>query len=101
MRATLNIPDDLLAEVQEISGEKSKTKAITIALQEFIRQKKIKELISLRGKIKIGYDWEKEEKLEMEAQKAGRSFLKNKNKVLVDTNIWIEFFCPKSEFELS
>ena len=69
MRATLNIPDNLMEEVQKISGEKSKTKAITIAMQEFVRQKKIKELISLKGKIKIEYDWEKEEDLEMEAQK--------------------------------
>jgi metal-responsive CopG/Arc/MetJ family transcriptional regulator len=68
MRATLNIPDNLMEEVQKISGEKSKTKAITIAMQEYIRQKKIKELISLKGKIKIEYDWEKEEGLEMEAQ---------------------------------
>lgn len=40
MRATLNIPDDLIAEAQQATGEKSKTKAITIAIQEFIRQKK-------------------------------------------------------------
>ncbi len=69
MRATLNIPDDLLAEVQKISGEKSKTKAVTIAMQEFIKQKKIKELIALKGKVQIHYDWEKEEELEMKAQK--------------------------------
>jgi metal-responsive CopG/Arc/MetJ family transcriptional regulator len=69
MRATLNIPDDLLTEVQKISGEKSKTKAITIAMHEFIKQKKIKELIALKGKVKIDYDWEKEEELEMKAQK--------------------------------
>jgi len=53
MRATLNIPDDLLEEVQKISGEKSKTKAITIAMQEFVRQKKIRQLIALAGKIEI------------------------------------------------
>ncbi|MBZ0156074.1 MAG: type II toxin-antitoxin system VapB family antitoxin [Alphaproteobacteria bacterium] len=53
MRATLNIPDDLIAEVQKATGEKSKTKAITIAMQEFVRQKKIKELLALRGKIQI------------------------------------------------
>ena len=53
MRATLNIPDNLLSEVQRISGEKSKTKAIIIAMKEFIRQKKIKELIALSGKIQI------------------------------------------------
>jgi len=75
MRATLSIPDDLLAEVQKISGEKSKTKAITVAMREFIRQKKIKELISLRGKITIDYDWEKEEKLEMGAQKRREKLL--------------------------
>lgn len=69
MRATLNIPDDLISEVQKISGEKSKTKAITVAMKEFIRQKKIKELIALRGKVRVDYDWEKEERLEMEAQR--------------------------------
>ncbi len=69
MRATLNIPDELLFKVQKITGEKSKTKAITIAMQEFIRQKKIKELIALRGKIQIDYDWKKEEEREMKAQK--------------------------------
>ena len=69
MRATLNIPDDLLAEVQKISGEKSKTKAITTAMQEFIKQKKIKELIALKGKVQIDYDWQREEELELKAQK--------------------------------
>ncbi|MFA5353234.1 MAG: type II toxin-antitoxin system VapB family antitoxin [Thermodesulfovibrionales bacterium] len=53
MRATLNIPDDLLAEVQKLSGEKSKTKAIVSAMEEFVRQNKIKKLLSLRGKVAI------------------------------------------------
>lgn len=68
MRATLNIPDDLIAKVQEITGERSKTKAIVIAMKEFIRQKKLKELIALKGKVQIDYDWEKEEELEIKAQ---------------------------------
>ncbi|MEW6117421.1 MAG: type II toxin-antitoxin system VapB family antitoxin [Nitrospirota bacterium] len=68
MRATLNIPDNLIAEVQKLSGEKSKTKAIITAMEEFVRQKKIKELLALRGKIQIDYDWEKEEELEMKHQ---------------------------------
>lgn len=69
MRATLNIPDTLMSEVQKLSGEKSKTKAIVIAMEEFVRDKKIKKLLSLRGKIQINYDWEKEEELEMQAQR--------------------------------
>jgi len=66
MRATLNIPNDLLAKVQEITGEKSKTKAITIAMKEFVRQKKVKELISLRGKIQIEDVTDELERLEIE-----------------------------------
>ncbi len=69
MRATLNIPDDLLSEVQKIAGEKSKTKAIITAMREFIKQKKTEELIALRGKVKIDYDWQKEEEFEIAAQK--------------------------------
>lgn len=69
MRATLNIPDELISEIQKISGEKSKTKAIIIAMKEFLRQKKMKELIALRGKIEINYDWQKEEAIELKGQK--------------------------------
>ncbi len=69
MRATLNIPDELIAEVQRLTGAKSKTKAIVMAIEEFIRQKKIKKLLSLKGKIQIDYDWEKEEEFEIEAQR--------------------------------
>ena len=69
MRATLNIPDDILAEVQKISGEKSKTKAIIIAMKEFIREKKIRDLIALRGKIQIEDVTEELEDLELEKMK--------------------------------
>ncbi len=75
MRATLNIPDKLFSEAQKITGEKSKTKTVVIAIQEFIKQRKIKELIALRGKIQIDYDWEKEEKFEIEAQKKREKLL--------------------------
>ncbi len=69
MRATLNIPDDLLSEVQRITGEKSKTKSIVVAMKEFVRQKKIKELIALRGKIKIDDVTEELENLEIQEMK--------------------------------
>lgn len=68
MRATLNIPDDLISEVQKATGEKSKTRAIVTAMQEFIGQKKIKDLLALRGKVNIDYDWQKEEEREIKAQ---------------------------------
>lgn len=65
MRATLNIPDELVSEVQKISGEKSKTKAIVVAMKEFVRQKKVKELLALRGKIQVEDVTEELEALEI------------------------------------
>ena len=78
MRATLNIPDDILSEVQKIAGEKSKTKAIITAMREFIKQKKIHDLIALRRKIKIDYDWQKEEELEIAAQRKREKLIERK-----------------------
>ncbi len=78
MRATLNIPDDLMKKVQKISGETSKTKAITTAMREYIRKEKIKRLLSLRGKIQLDYNWEKEEELELKAQRKREKSLERK-----------------------
>ena len=68
MRATLNIPDELIAEVQNITGAKSRTQAVVTAIQEFIRKKRMEQLLALKGRVEIDYDWEREEKLELEAQ---------------------------------
>jgi hypothetical protein len=38
-------------------------------MKEYVKEKKIQGLIRLRGKIAIDYDWQKEEDLELKAQK--------------------------------
>ena len=53
MRATLNIPDKLLAEVQKAAKKSSKTEAIVTAMEEFVRRRKIEALLALKGKIDI------------------------------------------------
>ena len=67
MRATLNIPDDLINEVQRLSGQKTKTRAIVTVMEDYVRRKKMAELLALRGKISIDYDWEQEEAVELKA----------------------------------
>ena len=67
MRATLNIPDDLLNEVQRISGQKSKTKAIVAVMEDYVRRQRMQSLLALRGKVQIEYDWELEEERELKA----------------------------------
>jgi metal-responsive CopG/Arc/MetJ family transcriptional regulator len=78
MRATLNIPDELIEEVQDITGTKSKTKAIITAMEGFIRQQKVKELIQCKGTIDIDYDWEKEEEAEIQTQRQREDLIERK-----------------------
>ncbi|MBI5234702.1 MAG: type II toxin-antitoxin system VapB family antitoxin [Deltaproteobacteria bacterium] len=68
MRATFSIPDNLLNEVQAMANEKSKTKAVVIAMREFVKAKKAERLLALKGMVAIDYDWEKEEALELKKQ---------------------------------
>lgn len=67
MRATLNIPDELIAEVQRLSGQKSKTGAIVTVMEEYVRRRRMEELLALRGKVQIDYDWQREEEREIAA----------------------------------
>jgi hypothetical protein len=67
MRATLNIPDELIDEVQRLTGEKTKTQAIVTVMEEYVRRKKMEDLLALRGKVAIDYDWEREEEAELKA----------------------------------
>jgi len=68
MRATLNIPDDLISEVQRISREKSKTRAIVTAMETYVKDRKMAGINSLREKMTLDYDWRKEESAELRAQ---------------------------------
>lgn len=67
MRATLCIPDDLVSEVQRLSGKKTKTQAIVTVMEEYVRRRKMEDLLALRGKISVDYDWEQEEMAELKA----------------------------------
>lgn len=67
MRATLCIPDALINEVQRLSGKKTKTQAIVTVMEEYVRRRKMEDLLALRGKIAVEYDWEREEDAELKA----------------------------------
>lgn len=67
MRATLNIPDELISEVLRLSGQRSKTGAIVSVMEEYVRRRRMEDLLALRGKVQIEYDWQREEELEMAA----------------------------------
>lgn len=68
MRATLNIPEDLISEVQKLTGKTSKTGAIVTAMQEFVREKKLGKILDLRGKVKIADVTKELDELELKEQ---------------------------------
>ncbi len=56
MRTTLDLPEELLKEAMLVSNIKTKTKVITIALQELIRKSQISELKKYKGKVDLDID---------------------------------------------
>jgi hypothetical protein len=72
MRTTLNIKDDMMDALLKRTKSKTKTKAVEVALQEYLEKKAIEELIALSGNIHIELDWEKEEEAEVNGYKNHR-----------------------------
>ena len=65
MRTTINIRDNLMDRLLAGTKSKTKTKAVEIAIKDYIEKKSIEDLLSLSGKIDIDPDWEKEEEAEL------------------------------------
>jgi len=51
---------------------KTKTKAVEVAIKEYLEKKAIEELIALSGNIHIELDWKKEEEAEVNGYKNHR-----------------------------
>lgn len=56
MRTTLDIPAELLEEARSLLGFKSKTDTVVLSLQELIRRRRIEELKSMMGNVKLEID---------------------------------------------
>lgn len=56
MRTTLDIPEPLLEEARHILGFKSKTDTVVLALQELVRRRRIEELKSVLGSVRLEID---------------------------------------------
>ena len=56
MRTTLDLPENLLAEARKVSGARTKTETIIIALQALIKAKKLRDLWELSGKMSLDLD---------------------------------------------
>jgi Arc/MetJ family transcription regulator len=68
MRTTMSLDEGLIKELMKVTGARTKTAAIHLAIAEFLRRKKIEGLLALEGKIQLDLDWRELEELEVKAQ---------------------------------
>lgn len=62
MRTTLDIPEELIKEAQELLQFQSKTDVVILSLKELIRNRRIEELKKLAGQIDLKIDLKKQRK---------------------------------------
>jgi len=58
MKTTLDLPEDLLKKAMKLSNRKTKTSTIILALEEYIRRKKLERVISMEGALHFSEDME-------------------------------------------
>jgi Arc/MetJ family transcription regulator len=56
MRTTLDLPMDLVDEARDALGFKSKTDTVVLALRELVRRRRLDELKSLLGRVRLDVD---------------------------------------------
>ncbi len=56
MRTTVDLPEKLMEEAQRVSGTKTRTSTLILALQRLIDTKRVDDLRSLRGRLKLDID---------------------------------------------
>lgn len=57
MKTTLNIPEELLDKAMSLSRHRTKTETVIVALQEYIRLKKIEKILEYEGKLQFEDTW--------------------------------------------
>jgi metal-responsive CopG/Arc/MetJ family transcriptional regulator len=70
MATTVTLSSDLIEEVKLITGKPTKAEAVRQALTEYVRSRRRKDLLELRGKVSIRYSNEQIEALEDEEDRS-------------------------------
>ncbi len=61
MRVTIDIPEEVLAEAVKYTGRTKKSPAITAAVSEYVRMRKLREFADKLGTGEIGFSMTNEE----------------------------------------
>jgi hypothetical protein len=55
IKKTVNLPKELLDEAVKLSGAQTQTLAIVLALEEYVRKKRLDALLTLKNKGKVTF----------------------------------------------
>lgn len=53
MRTTVTLDNKLLETLQEVSGTKTKAKAVVMAVKDYLQRKRVSKIKELKGKLKF------------------------------------------------
>ena len=70
MRTTIDLPDGLIEDVARLTGTRKKKDALRIALEEYVRNKRIEALLALPGTVDFDYVRPEMEEAELEESQA-------------------------------
>ena len=66
MRTTINLKDKIVEEVMHMTGAKNKSQAINEALEAYVREKRMKKLLELKGKLNLEENWKALREMELD-----------------------------------
>ena len=58
MRTTLDIDNDLVEEVVKATGQRTKSRAVNEALEDYLRRARLKRLLEAPGRITLDDSWQ-------------------------------------------
>lgn len=65
MRTTIQIDDEVFTDLMKITRASTKTEAVRIALNDYIRMRRKQQLLSLRGSLDLSDNWQELRELEL------------------------------------
>lgn len=66
MRITLNLKDDIIKQVMQLTRAKNKSQAVNQVLESYIREKRLQKLLELKGKLHLEDNWQKLREMELD-----------------------------------
>ncbi len=66
MRTTLNLKENVIKTVIQLTGAKNKSQAVNEVLEAYVREKRMQKLLELRGKLHLEDNLKKLREMELD-----------------------------------